>query len=514
MTTFQDADVEERARPPIVPAERRLAAAPELRDELARLHDEPWLSDEQGLVSHGARRRDAVYRRTLLVGDLLAAAAALVLAIDVVGGAGLRPTLAAGIPVVIVLSKILGLYDRDEYVFHKSTLDELPQHLELAMTYTLVVWFLAPWLVEGSLSRVAGFTLLVSCFAFTALLRTIARGLARRVSPRDRCLVIGRSGTRMRLAAKLAAAQPGTEVVGFLPLEDERRADVGHWNGNDRRRMRMTIQDVPELVRRLDVHRVVIIPGEADPETMIEAISVAKAAGVKISILPRLFEVIGSSVELDDIEGVTVLGVRRFGLSRSSRFVKRSMDVLAAGIGLLVLAPVFLAIAVAIKLTSRGPVFYRQARVGKGGTAFQMLKFRSMVEDADELKATLASLSVNGDGLFKIVDDPRVTRAGRIIRCLSLDELPQLINVLRGEMSLVGPRPLVADEADLVDGRFRRRLRLTPGMTGPWQVLGPARVPLTEMVGIDYLYGANWSLWLDLKILVRTLGHVLSRKGI
>src|SRR5204862_4847393 len=124
-----------------------------------------------------------------------------------------------------------------------------------------------------------------------------------------------------------------------------------------------TIDDLPWLAENLDLHRVVIIPGEADPKTMIEAISQAKAAGVKISILPRLFEVVGTSVELDDIEGVTVLGVRRFGLSRSSRFVKRSMDVLAAGIGLLVLAPVFLAIAVAIKLTSRGPVFYRQARV-------------------------------------------------------------------------------------------------------------------------------------------------------
>jgi lipopolysaccharide/colanic/teichoic acid biosynthesis glycosyltransferase len=143
-----------------------------------------------------------------------------------------------------------------------------------------------------------------------------------------------------------------------------------------------------------------------------------------------------------------------------------------------------------------------------------MVKFRSMVQNADDLKAQLAEMNVAGGGLFKIVDDPRVTRVGRIIRKFSIDELPQLFNVLHGEMSLVGPRPLIPDEDDRVDGRFRRRLRLVPGMTGPWQILGPTRVPLTEMVGIDYLYGANWSLWLDIKILLRTVGHVLSRRGI
>jgi lipopolysaccharide/colanic/teichoic acid biosynthesis glycosyltransferase len=231
-------------------------------------------------------------------------------------------------------------------------------------------------------------------------------------------------------------------------------------------------------------------------------------------MLPRMFEVVGSSVEFDDIDGVTVLGVRRFGLGRSSEFVKRMMDLFCAGIGLLVLSPILAAVAIAIKLDSRGPVFYRQWRVGRNGKPFRMVKFRSMVQNADELKAELAGRNAAGGGLFKVVDDPRITRVGRFIRKLSIDELPQLFNVLHGEMSLVGPRPLVPDEDNRVDGRFRRRLRLVPGMTGPWQILGPTRVPLTEMVGIDYLYGANWSLWLDIKILLRTIGHVLSRRGL
>jgi lipopolysaccharide/colanic/teichoic acid biosynthesis glycosyltransferase len=235
---------------------------------------------------------------------------------------------------------------------------------------------------------------------------------------------------------------------------------------------------------------------------------------VKVSILPRMFEVVGSSVEFDDIDGVTVLGVRRFGLGRSSERVKRAMDLVSAGLGLIVLAPLFALVAVAIKLDSRGPVFYRQWRIGRDGRPFRMVKFRSMVQDADALKAQLAEMNVAGDGLFKVIDDPRITRVGRFIRKLSIDELPQLFNVVHGEMSLVGPRPLMPDEDDRVDGRFRRRLRLVPGMTGPWQILGPTRVPLTEMVGIDYLYGANWSLWLDIKILLRTFGHVLRRRGL
>jgi exopolysaccharide biosynthesis polyprenyl glycosylphosphotransferase len=417
------------------------------------------------------------------------------------------------LPVVVLLGKLLGLYDRDELVFHKSTLDEVPHLFQLAGLYTLLAWLLAGTLIEGEFTRSAGLALWLAAFLLTASFRFTARELARSIAPAERCLIIGRSGTRMRLAGKLTAARPSTEVVGYLPLEDERRGRVG-WKGADRRRRALGLDDMPELVRQLDVHRVIIIPGEASGDTLVDAVARAKASGVKVSILPRMFEVVGSSVEFDDIDGVTVLGVRRFGLGRSSERVKRMMDLALATLGLVVLAPLLAAAAIAIKLESRGPVFYRQWRIGRDGKPFRMVKFRSMVQNADELKDALAELNVAGGGLFKIVDDPRITRVGRFIRKLSIDELPQLFNVLHGEMSLVGPRPLVPAEDDRVDGRFRRRLRLVPGMTGPWQILGPARVPLTEMVGIDYLYGANWSLWLDIKILLRTLGHVLSRRGL
>jgi lipopolysaccharide/colanic/teichoic acid biosynthesis glycosyltransferase len=226
-----------------------------------------------------------------------------------------------------------------------------------------------------------------------------------------------------------------------------------------------------------------------------------------------VLEVVGSAVEFEDIDGMTMLGVRPFGLSRSSRLLKRAFDLACTLVGLVFVGPVIAVIAAAVRLDSNGPVFFRQVRVGRDGRPFHICKFRSMVVDAEQQKDRLRELNEVGDGMFKISRDPRVTRVGSLLRRTSLDELPQLFNVLRGEMSLVGPRPLVTDEDALVLGLDRSRLHLTPGMTGPWQVLG-SRVPMQEMVGIDYLYVANWSLWLDLKLLLHTARHVLRRGNV
>jgi lipopolysaccharide/colanic/teichoic acid biosynthesis glycosyltransferase len=249
-----------------------------------------------------------------------------------------------------------------------------------------------------------------------------------------------------------------------------------------------------------------------DSDEFLDTISVIKSLGVRASILPRLFEVVGTSVEFDSLNGLTVLGIRRLGLVRSSRAVKRAMDLLGAVIALIVIGPLMVAIAMAIRVDSRGPVFFRQTRVGREGRRFMMLKFRTMVDGADGMKGQLADRN-EAIGLFKISEDPRITTVGRWLRRTSLDELPQLLHVLRGEMSLVGPRPLVIEEDCRIQGRHRRRLQLTPGMTGDWQILGSARIPLDEMVKIDYLYVANWSFWGDVKILARTLLYVLSARG-
>jgi exopolysaccharide biosynthesis polyprenyl glycosylphosphotransferase len=262
------------------------------------------------------------------------------------------------------------------------------------------------------------------------------------------------------------------------------------------------------------VERAIIAPRSAVSDDLLNTIRRLKLLGVRVSVLPRLFEVVGASVERDEVDGITLLGMRRYGLSRSSRVIKRALDLAGAGLGVLVLAPVLATIAIAIKLDSPGPVFFRQRRMGRDDVPFEMLKFRTMVDGAESQKAALAARNEAEDGLFKIKDDPRITRVGGLLRRTSLDELPQLFNVLGGDMALVGPRPLVLDEACRIEGWQRSRLQLPPGMTGPWQVFGSARIPLTEMVKIDYLYGANWSLWLDVKILLRTVAFVFERRGL
>ncbi len=269
-----------------------------------------------------------------------------------------------------------------------------------------------------------------------------------------------------------------------------------------------------EMIRRNGVERVVIAPDGHDADAILHCIRLLKALGVKVSVVPRLMEVVGTSAVVDDLQGTTLLGVRPYGLSKSSQLLKRTADVLVATVALMVLAPLLLAVGVAVCLDSRGAPLYRQRRIGCLGQRFWMFKFRSMVVGADRIKEQYRDLNEVDGGLFKIAADPRITRVGRLLRRTCLDELPQLINVVKGDMSLVGPRPLVVDEDALIRGWERRRLAVKPGMTGLWQIFGSSRIPLPEMVKLDYIYGANWSIWLDLKILLRTIPYVLSRRGV
>ncbi|HEX3874036.1 MAG TPA: sugar transferase, partial [Solirubrobacteraceae bacterium] len=247
---------------------------------------------------------------------------------------------------------------------------------------------------------------------------------------------------------------------------------------------------------------------------ILAAVRSAKSAGLRVSVLPGILESVEGSVVFDDLDGLLLLGVPRFGLTRSSAAVKRAFDLVATIPLLLAATPVIVVAAIMIKLDTPGPVFFRQIRVGRGRERFLIFKLRTMVDGADAMKAGLADLNEAGAEMFKIGDDPRITRAGRWLRRTSLDELPQLFNVLRGEMSLVGPRPLIGAEDELIDASDQRRAYLTPGMTGPWQILGgPTRVPLTEMVKMDCLYVANWSLWNDVKIMLRTVPVVIARRG-
>jgi exopolysaccharide biosynthesis polyprenyl glycosylphosphotransferase len=454
------------------------------------------------------RRREARYRRLLAVADVVSIVAALGLATLIPGAPSPKPQLLLVIPLIVLLAKLLALYDRDELLLRKTTLDETPQLFHLATLATVLSWLLDAIGSAPSFGPLSGLVLWTSCFALLLGCRTVSRDVASRTTPPERLLFIGDEELSRQFRSKLELGGGIKAGVAARMELDEAASWVTGGLG------KTTLDDVRRVVDAFDVHRVILAPRTTSGSEILDLVRILKAAGTRVSVLPALFEVIGSSVEFDDVHGLTVLGVRSFKLSRSSSFIKRTFDLVGATVGLLAVSPLMLIAAIAIKLDSRGPVFFKQERVGRKGKRFYIYKFRTMVMNADELKPELRTRNEGAEGFFKIVDDPRITRVGRLLRRTSLDELPQLLNVIAGKMSLVGPRPLVVEEDNRVEGWHRRRLELTPGITGHWQVLGSSRIPLDEMVAIDYLYVANWSLWNDVKLMLRTVPHVLGRRGI
>ncbi len=453
--------------------------------------------DLESVALGAVRGREHAYRRALALADGCAAACSVLLSMAAIGGYGLRPAFLIVVPVIVIVSKIEGLYDHDELVIRKSTLDEFPRLLNLATLIALLIWLARHYVVIGAPTTVLLLALWGLLIAMLFVFRAIGRRVAARFSSVERCLFVGSSIVYQRLQAKLEHDR-SVVLVGSVGLQE----------------LTTDVLKLRSLTQQLAVHRIIIATsGGTDPDATMELVRGAKTTGLRVSILPNVLAAVGSSVAFDDLGGMPLLGVPRFGLSRSSKYTKRALDIFGATVGLVLMAPLMLVTSVLIKVDSSGPVLFRQTRVGRNGAPFQMLKFRTMVDHADTLKAELYEQN-EASGLFKIADDPRITRVGRFLRRLSLDEAPQLLNVIRGSMSLVGPRPLILDEDKRITGFDRRRLHLTPGITGRWQILGSARIPLAEMVKIDYLYVANWSLWEDIKILVQTLGFVASRRGL
>jgi exopolysaccharide biosynthesis polyprenyl glycosylphosphotransferase len=413
----------------------------------------------------------------------------------------------AALTVLLLGAKLSGLHDRDEALPRKTTLDEAPKIFQLATLCVLITWLTAGLIERETLDPGHILELWLALCCLLILTRTTARLLELRLSPAERCLFIGDESTERAFRSKLHNhAGIDATIVARIDLED-----FDDWRIDDDFTNRAT--EIRHLTRVLDIHRAVVATDNVNADGALNLVHIFQAAGVSVSVLPTMLEVLGPSLEYDDLHGMTILGIRQFELNRSSAVLKRAFDLAGTIIGLLAVSPLMLTIAIAIKLDTRGPVFFRQLRIGRHGLGFQMLKFRTMVRDAESLKDSLADHNQALAGLFKINDDPRITRIGRLLRKTSLDELPQLLNVLRGEMSLVGPRPLILEEDSRVEGWQRRRLELSPGMTGQWQILGPVRTSLSEMIAIDHLYVANWSLWTDITILLRTMTHVASRRG-
>ena len=460
--------------------------------------------------AHALRPRDGLVRRALALGDLAGVLAAAALTLALAEGR-LEPRLLwvvlASLPFWLVLFRVYGLYEREAKRVRAPLLDDLP-----ALFHAFLFGAVALALCAGALGAHAG-ALDAVVFVATgvlaaSLLRSLARRLALLLAGPARVLVVGDSPLVGELVRRIRAhPEYGLEPVGVLSFGPASASEGGlpHLG-------RLGEIDLGALISRRDVDRVIAVAPDLSERSLMELIDSCNQAAAKVSLVPGHASALGPSVAIDDVGGLTLLGLNPLVLSRSSRFLKRCLDVSGALVGGLVLAPLLALIALAVKLDSPGPVLFRQRRIGRHSRPFTLLKFRTMVVDAERRAAELRSLSEDPDWL-KLERDPRVTRVGRLLRRTSMDELPQLWNVLTGSMSLVGPRPLIAAEDERVAGWSRARLDLSPGLTGLWQVLGRADLPFREMVALDYLYVTNWSLWLDLKLIARTVPAVLSRRG-
>jgi exopolysaccharide biosynthesis polyprenyl glycosylphosphotransferase len=348
-------------------------------------------------------------------------------------------------------------------------------------------------------------------FVSAGVLVLSARGLARRIArlsiPPQRVLFVGGGLMAGVLAAKIRQhPEYRLQPIGYVDAAESQTLRhempyLGH------------VSEVQDVALRYGVDRLVVASPSAEEDEVEEIVRTARGLDISISILPQMVDVLGPAVEIDDVEGVTVLGLNPPALTPSSRALKRAMDLALAAPALVLFSPLMVLSALAVKLDSRGPVFFSQERIGRHGLRFRIHKFRTMVADADARTEELRNQSDHP--VWLLLDrDPRVTRVGRVLRHTSLDELPQLWNVVRGHMSLVGPRPMPPDVDEHISGWGRTRLDLTPGVTGLWQVLGRTAIPFEEMVKLDYLYVTNWSLWQDVRLLIHTLPAVANRRGV
>lgn len=466
---------------------------------------------ESARLTSRARQRGTVLAKALFWGDTLAAVAAAAVAIalfESTSYASLGYVAAAGMIWPLAAFSI-GLYRSDQLANWASAVSEVPR--------AFVAMLLITWPLYGgavALGLDSPIVLTVMTIAATALLTGISRAAVRSTlhkAPelRQRTLIIGSGVVAGQVVTKLNNnTQFGLEAVGLI---DDDMHHVGSpdlpWLGG--------FDDLAEVIEAKRIDRVIIAFSRASHEQLLESIRACRDAGVAVDVVPRLFEFLDGVRALDQVGGLPLLSIGAPTLTSASMAAKRLLDVAGSAFLITVFSPLMIAIAIAVKLESRGPVFFRQPRAGRGNSSFQLIKFRSMYIDAEERKKEMAQLNESSDGvMFKIRRDPRVTRVGRTIRRFSLDELPQLFNVLKGEMSLVGPRPLIFPETAALDENWHlRRLELRPGLTGPWQVYGRSQNPFQEMVRFDYQYVAGWSLARDIEILFATLPAVVSGRG-
>jgi len=391
--------------------------------------------------------------------------------------------------------------------------DEFKRVVRASVAVAATVSFLA-FATKTDLSRLSVGSALVGALVYILVGRYIARLILHLIRRRA-----GQAAHRMVLVGTLPetlevyTAVTRSPAAGLIPVAISLTEGFAAARGIETPIPVYAGRDVLSVVREVGADTIAVCgSASGEPGELRRLAWQLEGTGVDLVVAPQLTDIAGPRVHIRPIEGLPLLHVEEPTLSGVAWLAKNLMDRVVAAIGLIVLLPLFAVLAVGIRLSDPGPVFFRQPRVGYGGRTFRVWKFRTMYTDAEERLATLQDQNESDGLLFKIREDPRVFPFGRFLRATSLDELPQLINVLFGEMSLVGPRPLPADDGDFL-GDVRRRLLVRPGITGLWQVSGRSDLSWDEAVRLDLYYVDNWSLAYDLSILWRTIGVVVARKG-
>lgn len=495
--------------------------------ELAASLDPQALEILERRKSSAAPRRGWLMRRYLLAADVIGLTVAFLVTAMVlertapfadVGGLAQLPLLALAVAVWIVAAKVRGLYEGDEERTDHSTLDEVVAVFSIVSTGLWLVFaisWLLPFMTPDAARLVMFWALAV---ALVPVGRAVARGYCRQsISYLQNTVIVGAGDIGQLVARKLLQhPEYGINLVGFVDADPRaRRPGLEHLAvlGDPDR--------LPEIVNLLEIERVVVAFSGDSHEQTLELIRSLKNFDVQVDIVPRLFEILGPNAGIHSVEGLPLIGLPQASITRSSRMVKRAIDIAGASLGLLITSPLLLVIALLIRRDSDGPVFFRQTRLGREMREFTIVKFRTMRTDVDDrshrefIKKTMSSdAAPETSGLYKLERDDAVTRVGRWLRKTSLDELPQLWNVLRGDMSLVGPRPCLGYETEHFAPHHFERFRVPAGITGLWQVTARARSTFGEALDMDVAYARGWSLGLDLRLLCRTPVYLLRRGGV
>jgi exopolysaccharide biosynthesis polyprenyl glycosylphosphotransferase len=459
------------------------------------------------------RRRGWVVRRALLAADIVGLLVAFAIAHVFGGNHGV--TIAeevllflASLPVWAVLAKLHRLYDLDEESTDHSTVDDIVGVLQLV---TIGTWgfFVASWLLglgQHDAPRLAAFwlTAIVMIVAFRVVARTLSR---RSVAYLQNTVIVG-AGDIGQLVGRKILQHPeyGLNLIGFLDSDPrDRRSEV------EGVQLLGSPERLPELIEDLGIERIVIAFSNDRAEETIALVRRLRSLDVQIDIVPRLFDILGPKVSVHTIEALPLLSLPSARIPRSSQAIKRAIDIVGAIVGLVLTAPLFAVIALLVKRDSPGPIFFRQIRLGMNMREFETLKFRTMKVNTDTaahrefIKQTMThKASTTESGVYKLDRSDAITRSGRWLRKTSLDELPQLINVLRGDMSLVGPRPCLPYETEFFEEHHFERFLVPGGVTGLWQVTARAHSTFGEALDMDVVYARGWSLGLDLRLLCRT----------